>query len=385
MHGWSWVVGLGVLSMTVPGLAASPGKVKSKPAAAARTGDSPYRAAILVDAASGAVLFEKDGHQQAPPASMTKLMLMLLVAEGVRDGKLHWDDPIMASARSTQMGGSQVYLKQGEVFPLSEMMQAIVIHSANDAAVAVAEAVAGSTGAFVERMNGRARQLGMKDTVYQSVHGLPPEAGRPSDLSSPADLAVLAREVVQFPEILKLSSTREATFRDGTLILTNTNRLVRETDWVDGLKTGYTREAGFNVTATAQRDGMRLIAVVMGAPQKADCFAEAARLLNRGFSDYQAMSAVREGDVVANDVAVQGGKPRFVRVVAGRTLRVLARRGQKHAFQMQLSLEPRVAAPLSAKQVVGEVVVRDGESVVGTVPALAADAVERASLWDRVF
>jgi len=345
-----------------------------------------YRAAILVDADTGTVLFEKNPHLKAPPASMTKMMLILLVAERVRDGSMHWDDPITASAWASKIGGSQVYLKQGEVFPLSEMMQAIVIHSANDASVAVAEAVAGSSEAFVDLMNERAKQLGMKDTVYHSVHGLPPGKGQQSDMSSAADLATLARELVKSPEVMKWAGTKEAPFRNGSMTLTNTNRLVRETNWVDGLKTGFYREAGFNVTATGQRDGLRLITVILGAPEKHDCFAEAAKLLNKGFAENKALVAVKRGDTVANDVAVKGGNPRFVRVVAGGNVSVLAKRGEKRNFSVELTLSGDVHAPLKVNDAIGEVVVKDGDVVIGRVPALAAEAAERqTSLWDRLF
>src|SRR5262249_13674784 len=160
-------------------------------------------------------------------------------------------------------------------------------------------------------------ELGMHDTTYYSVHGLPPATGQHQDVSSASDLALLGRELVKFPEIIKWTGTKEAPFRNGTMTLTNTNRLVRETNWVDGLKTGYFGSAGFNVAATGQRDGLRLIAVVLGAPEKQQCFGEAARLLNRGFGEYHAEVAVRQGDTVASDVAVRGGHPRFVRVVAG--------------------------------------------------------------------
>jgi serine-type D-Ala-D-Ala carboxypeptidase (penicillin-binding protein 5/6) len=350
----------------------------------AATGEA-YRAAILIDADSGMVLAEKDPHRQSPPASMTKMMLMLLVAERVREGSLHWDDPIVTSAWASHIGGSQVYLKQGEVFPLSEMMQAICIHSANDAAVAVAEAVAGSSGAFVDLMNQRAKQLGMHDTVYHSVHGLPPAKGQRPDLSSAYDLALLARELVKAPEIMQWAGTRETSFRGGTLTLSNTNRLVKETNWVDGLKTGYYREAGFNVTATGKRDEMRLIAVILGAADKHECFSEAAKLLNRGFADYKALVAVKEGDTVASDVAVDGGKPRFVRVVAGGNVSVVAKRGDKRTFSLELTLADDVHAPLSAKDPVGELVVKEGDVVIGKVPALAAEPVAKTSLWDRLF
>ena len=352
----------------------------------ATTESGEYRAAILMDAGSATVLFEKDAHRQGPPASMTKMMLMLIIAERVRDGSMRWDDPIPTSAWASRIGGSQVYLKEGEVFSLEEMMHAIAIHSANDAAVAVAEAVAGSSEAFVDLMNDRAKELGMNDTHYHSVHGLPPGKGQQPDITSAFDLAKLASELVKFPDIMKWAGTKEAPFRNGTMTLTNTNRLVRETNWVDGLKTGYYREAGFNVTATAQRDGLRLIAVVMGAPEKHHCFSEAARLLNKGFAEYKALVAVKQGDTVANDVAVKGGKPHFVRVVAGGNVSVLAKRAEKRTFSLELALSNDVHAPLSANAPLGEVVVKDGDTVIGRVPALAAEPIEKKTgLWERLF
>ncbi|MBI3785430.1 MAG: D-alanyl-D-alanine carboxypeptidase [Deltaproteobacteria bacterium] len=343
------------------------------------------KSAIVLEPESGLVLFEKDSHHQGPPASMTKMMLMLLVAEGVRNGSLHWNDPVRVSERASKMGGSQVYLKPGEVFTLGEMMAAIVIHSANDAAYAVAERVAGSAPDFVNRMNERARELGLKETQYRSVHGLPPEAGKPADLSSAHDLSLLAQKLIAFPEILKWSGTKKTKFRNDTLILTNTNRLVQENDWIDGLKTGSYGAAGFSVTATGRRDGMRLIAVVMGAPDRNTCFAAAEQLLKNAFAEYQMLAPIHEGDVVANDVAVKRGRPRFVRVVAGGTLTVLSKRGQSRHFGLELSLPPAIEAPLTARQVVGQVIVHEGEHVVGTVPAVAADDVEVGGLWDRVF
>jgi serine-type D-Ala-D-Ala carboxypeptidase (penicillin-binding protein 5/6) len=389
-RGWVWS---GMMLLCVATMLAEPRTGYARNVARRATAESAspaggevYRSAIVMDAQSGTVLFEKDVHRQNPPASMTKMMLMLIVAERVRDGSLHWDDPIATSAWASKVGGSQVYLKQGEVFPLSEMMEAIAIHSANDASVAVAEAVAGSSDAFVELMNQRAKELGMHDTVYHNPHGLPPGKGQQADMSSAYDMAIVARELVKFPEVMKWSSTKEAPFRNGTMTLTNTNRLVRETSWVDGLKTGYYREAGFNVTATAKRDNLRLIAVVMGAPQKRGCFGEAAQLLTKGFGEFKELPAVKKGDVVANDVAVKGGKPGFVRVIAGDNLNVLTKRTDKPNFSVQLVLAGDVQAPLSANAPVGDVIVKEGDTVVGRVPALAADAVEQqSSLWKRLF
>lgn len=368
-------------------LAAPSGARSHKPGdPAASSGTVPYRAYLLMDAASGTVLYEENAHLRQPPASMTKMMLMLLVAERVRDGTLKWDEPVTTSRWASKMGGSQVYLKEGETFTLAEMMQGIIIHSANDASMAVAEHVAGSGDAFVDLMNERAQQLGMKDTTYRSPHGLPPSKGQEPDLTSAHDLAVLARELVKFPEIMKWAGTKEAPFRNGAMTLTNTNHLVRNTNWVDGLKTGYYREAGFCVTATASRNDMRLIAVVLGSTHKQDSFSEAAKLLNKGFANFKLLPAVKKGAVVANDVPVQQGKPKFVRIVAGDDLLVLADKAAKRSFQLELALAGSLTAPLAAQTKVGDIVVKEDGKEIGRVPAVAADAIEKATgLLERFF
>lgn len=347
---------------------------------------APYHAYLLMDAGSGLVLAEENAHLKWPPASMTKMMVMLIVAEHVRDGANKWDEPVTTSRRASKMGGSQVYLKDGEVFPLSEMMQAIIIHSANDAALAVAEHIGGSSEAFVDLMNERAHELGLKDTTYHSPHGLPPGKGQEADMTSAYDLAVLARELVKYPEIMKWAGTKETTFRGGAMILRNTNRLVRDTNWVDGLKTGFYREAGFCVTATAMRNDVRLIAVVLGATRKEDSFNEAAKLLNKGFATYKIIPAVKKGDVVANDVPVQQGKPKFVRIIAGDSVNVLAEKTAKRSFQLELALSSQLTAPLAVGTKVGDVIVKEDGKEIGRVPAITGDAVEKASgLLERFF
>ncbi len=375
-----------ILTSAGPANARTDARAKADANAAGAVGDRSYRAALLMDAASGAVLFEENAHLKWPPASMTKMMLMLIVAERVRDGAAKWDEPVITSRWASKMGGSQVYLKEGEVFPLGEMMQAVVIHSANDASSAIAEHIAGSTEAFVDLMNERAQELGLKDTTYHSPHGLPPAKGQEIDLSSAYDLAVLARELVKFPDIMQWGGTKEAPFRNGAMILRNTNHLVRNTSWVDGLKTGYHRSAGFCVTATGVRNDMRLIAVVLGTVRKQDSFTEAAKLLNKGFATHKLIYAVKKGDVVANDVPVRKGKPKFVRVVAGGEVKVLAEKTAKRTFQLELMLAADLSAPLTAETKVGEVIVKEEGKEIGRVSAVTADAVEKAtSLWDRWF
>jgi D-alanyl-D-alanine carboxypeptidase (penicillin-binding protein 5/6) len=373
-----------LLTALTGGLARARSAGRSNQAAA--DASPPYRAALLMDGSSGAVLYQENAHLQWPPASMTKMMLMLIVAERVRDGSASWDDPVTTSRWASKMGGSQVYLKEGEVFPLGEMMQAIVIHSANDASVAVAEHMAGSADAFVDLMNERARQLGLKDTTYHSVHGLPPAKGQEPDVTSAYDLAMLARELLKYPDIMKWAATKEAPFRGGAMVLRNTNHLVRNTSWVDGLKTGYYREAGFCVTATGLRNGVRLIAVVLGSPRKNDSFNEAAKLLNKGFASFKVLYAVKKGEVVGNDVPVEQGKPKFVRVIAGDDVKVVADKDAKRSFQLELALSGKLQAPLGAQARVGEVIVKEDGKEIGRVPAVTADPVEKtSSLWDRLF
>jgi D-alanyl-D-alanine carboxypeptidase (penicillin-binding protein 5/6) len=339
-----------------------------------------------MEAGSGEILFEDNAHLQRPPASMAKMMLMLIVAEKVASGEMSWDDRIVVSAEAAQMGGSQVYLAAGESFTLRQLMEAIVIHSANDASVAVAEAIAGSRDGFVDMMNARARELGLENTVYHSPHGLPPAPGQESDMTTARDLAVVARRLGQHPQIMAWADTAESTFRDGAFQLVNTNKLVRTTPWVTGLKTGYTREAGFNVTATGERNGMSLIAVILGAPTKKLCFEQAAALLNKGFNGFQPVYAVRKGDIIANDVPVKYGDPRFVRVVAGGDLTVVAKRGAKRNFSLELALPGELQAPLDPSTPVGAVVVHEEGREVGKVPALAGDAVQlQKRFWERFF
>jgi D-alanyl-D-alanine carboxypeptidase (penicillin-binding protein 5/6) len=235
-------------------------------------------------------------------------------------------------------------------------------------------------------MNERARQLGLKDTTYHSVHGLPPAKGQEDDITSAYDLAVLARELLKYPEVMKWAGTKEAPFRGGAMVLRNTNHLVRDTSWVDGLKTGYYREAGFCVTATGLRNGVRLIAVVLGSPRKNDSFNEAAKLLNKGFASFKILYAVKKGEVVGNDVPVNEGKPEFVRVVAGDDVKVVADKDAKRSFQLELALSGKLQAPLGAQAKVGEVIVKEDGKEIGRVPAVTADPVEKAtSLWDRLF
>lgn len=274
-----------LVSMLAILLLASAGAAAAPLAAVSR---SPYAGAIAVDAATGRVLFEDNADAQLYPASVTKLMVLLVLLEAVEAGRLTLNERVAVTAEAAKIGGSQVYLKTGEVFPVEELLYALVIASANDAAAALAIHYAGSKAAFVDLMNARAREIGMKDTVFRSVHGLPPGKGQLPDVSTARDIAALCREILETPRALKYTSTRRHVFRAGTphpFVLTTHNKLLGKVAGCDGLKTGYFRAAGYSIAATAAKNGKRTIAVVLGASNAKVRNAKAKELLVRGLHE----------------------------------------------------------------------------------------------------
>ena len=342
-------------------------------------------ATLLMEADTGAILYEKDSHKQRAPASMVKLMLMLVVMEKVRAGELHLNDTITTSAHASKMGGSQVYLREGETFSLEEMMKAIVIASANDACVAVAEHIAGSVEGFLDLMNDRAKALNLTDSLFASVHGLPPSNGNPPDLTSAHDMAVLARELIKYPEILHWGATKEDNLRDGKFILTNTNKLIYQFPGADGLKTGFHHGAGFNITATAQRDGVRLIAVVMGAPTSTVRFDEAKRLLAMGFNGYKKVVFIRKDAPVGPEIQVSGSTVRKVRAVAQEDLALIVKKGVEKQLVTDVQVPPNIDAPAHRGQVIGEVRVKQQDQILATTAAVVPEEIPQVGLIWRLF
>ena len=249
---------------------------------------SPYAGAIVIDAATGKVLFEHNADGRAYPASITKLMTLLVILDAVGAHRLTLDEPVTVTARAAKTGGSQVYLKQNEVFSVDELLYALVVQSANDAATALAIHYAGSKEAFVVLMNRRAQEIGMKDTVFHSAHGLPPGRGQLPDVSTPRDIAKLCRELLKKPSALKYTSTKQRLFRAHTakpFMMRNHNRLLKNTEGCDGLKTGFFWAAGFSVAATASMKGQRAIAVVLGASNRRVRDAKAKQMLTKGLRE----------------------------------------------------------------------------------------------------
>jgi D-alanyl-D-alanine carboxypeptidase (penicillin-binding protein 5/6) len=378
-----------LLTIMAPGAALARPR-RSHPAPVAKSGKpdnvtQPYAAALLMEPETATVMFENNAHKPWPTASLAKMMIALVVAGKLADGSLKLSDRITTSRKAAEMGGSQVYLKDGETFSLDDMMKAIMVHSANDASVAVAEYVGGSTEAFVQIMNREAAQLGMKDTHYYSVHGLPPAPGQQADVSSAWDEAVLARALTGYPQVMQWASIDTAPFRNGAFVLRNTNHLVRTFPGCDGLKTGFYYEAGFNVVATAHRGGMRLIAVVLGSPRKGENFNSASELLAQGFANYQMRVVGQKGAPIAQALAVSGGSLASFRPVWGGNLSVLQKRGDDAALKMEFHLPDSIVAPIRAGQQVGAGQATSAGKVMASAPLVAPAAIgPRPSLLQRL-
>ncbi len=354
------------------------------PPPATLTGD--FKAAYVVDADTGWPLVAYHERDRRQPASMLKMMTELLVLERVAEGDLHFDDPVKVSAKASNMGGSQVYLKQGEVFTVRELLMALAIHSANDAAVSLAEHVAGSTEAFVDLMNMRARQLGMADTEFHSVHGLPPGWRQKPDLTTARDLSLLARQLITHPEALEWASMAHAPFRDGKFILTNPNKLVGTYRGLDGLKTGYTGPAGFCVTATAIQKGKRLISVVMGCSSDKARATESTRLLSYGFNMYTQVPLVETaGEPLPEPYPVAGGKVKSATLAYGAPLKVSVLRDFQDRVAIRYELPDKIKAPLPAGTTVGSAEAVFAGHVLGTVPVVTRQDILKGNWLDRLF
>ena len=263
--------------------------LNSQSAWAARTkldtlAEDPYMSALVVDAETGKTLFDDNSEAVVYPASVLKLMSLLIILEHIERGTLRLDDMVQVTKEAAQMGGSQVYLDPKEQFSVEDLLYALTVQSANDAAVALATQVAGSKAGFVSLMNARAKELGMNKSHFYSVHGLPPSDGQKPDETTARDLAILARELANKPDVFKYTSTRERNFRDGKFIMRTHNHLLSKVDGCDGFKTGYFKAAGFSIVATAKKNGVRIIAIVMGSKDRKVRDIKATELLAKGFA-----------------------------------------------------------------------------------------------------
>ena len=331
--------------------------------------------AVLMEKETGAILYDQNAHQQLEPASVTKVMTLLLVMEAVDSGRVALDDTVTVSSYAAGMGGSQVYLEEGEQMTVDEMIKCVTVVSGNDCAVALAEHLAGSETAFVAQMNQRARELGMEDTTFLNCTGLPAQG----HVTSAYDIALMSRELIlNHPSIRDYATIWMDSIRGGEFGLTNTNRLIRFYPGATGLKTGSTDGALYCMSATAERDGMELIAVVMKAPTTSQRFEDAKALLDYGFAHYSLTSVYPEAPLAPVDVllGVQGQ----VQPQLQRDCRLLVRRGEEGQITTRLTLADNVEAPVDQGQTLGQMEVYVGEELRDTVPILASRAVDRLSV-----
>ena len=330
--------------------------------------------AILMEKETGTVLFAKDEHKQLEPASVTKVMTLLLTMEAVDSGQLKYDDMVTASAHACSMGGSQIWLKENEQLSVSDMLKAVCVVSANDCAVALAETVAGSEDAFVERMNQRAAELGMRDTTFQNATGLP-AAGH---VTSAYDIALMSRELIlNHPDIRQYTTIWMDTLRNGESQLVNTNRLVRFYEGATGLKTGSTDSALYCLSATAEREGMELIAVIMKGATSAQRFEDAQALLSHGFASYALRKIVP--DQALPPVPVELGAQATVQPVPGEGGTLLLEKTKAGNLTQSVALEESVPAPVALGDRLGTLTVSSGEETVAEIPLLAGEEVPRVT------
>jgi D-alanyl-D-alanine carboxypeptidase (penicillin-binding protein 5/6) len=334
-------------------------------------------AGVLVDNATGQILWAKNADQRKAPASITKIMTMLLIMEALDAGRISTKDVVTASRRAASFGGSNIFLKEGERMTVDEMLKAIAIFSANDASVAMAEYLAGSVEGFVDAMNKRAKQLGMNATYFQNPEGLPAPVGAQGNYSTPSDIAIMARELLKHPRILHYSSMKSSTLRGGKFRLDNTNHLIGRFPGADGLKTGHTEEAGWSLVGTAKRGDLRLISVVLDTDSDDARVTQSALLLDYGFRSYQRIPLVKKGAEVARFNVPGGG--RDVIALAGEDLRALVRRGEKPEVRMEFERRPGLKAPVNQGDEVGRAVAVVGGKRVGSVPAVAKETVKKAN------
>lgn len=333
------------------------------------------KSAVLMEATTGKVLYAQNPDEALPPASVTKIMTLLLVMEAIDAGKIALSDMVSASEYAASMGGSQVYLKVGETMSVEDMLKSVVISSANDAAVALAEFVSGDVNTFVKQMNERAKELGMTSTVFENVTGLDDTAEH--HLTSARDIALMSRALIAHPTILKYSSIWMDTIRDGAFGLTNTNRLVRFYRGATGLKTGSTSKAGFCVSVTAERDGLSLICVIMGAESRDVRNAQATKLLDWGFANYASFCA--EGQSVGEIRVLGGVQSRCT--VGYDTFNAVLPKGSVGKIEQKIEIDEQAAAPIKVGEEVGRVqYLLDGE-VIGEVPVVAKQDVAKIGFW----
>lgn len=336
--------------------------------------------AILIERDTGAVLFEKNSDEKLPPASMTKVMTMILIMDALNKGKITLNDKVRASEYAASMGGSQIFLEEGEVMTVDDLLKGVALASGNDASVALAEHIAGTNEAFVKMMNDKAKELGLKNTHFVNATGLPAK----DHYTTARDMALMAQELLKYEKITNYTGKYEDYLRENTdkrFWLVNTNKLVKFYPGVDGLKTGYTHEAKYCLTATAEKDGMRVIAVVMGAPSTKVRNTQVSQMLDYAFANYDT-EQVYERNQIIDEAPVQKGVTKTVHLATSETVSVLLKKGEKKGkVDVDIKVKENLVTPIKKGDVLGTLVVKNNGQTVMNSPLVASENVPAASWW----
>jgi len=335
------------------------------------------KSAILVDFDTGKILYEKNSHEKLPPASITKIMTMILICEAIEKGRIKLSDKVIASQNASSLGGSQIYLKENEEMTVEELLKSIAIASANDACVALAEHIAGSVQEFVYMMNKKAKELGMLDTNFVNPYGLDAE----NHYTSAYDVAIMSRELLKHKIIRKYLTTWVDTIREGKFGLTNTNKLVRFYKGCTGVKTGSTDKAKFCVSASALRNGLHLIAVIMGAPDSKTRFNDAAKLLDWGFANFSMYSPYSKGFCFGK-VKVINGIEKEVVVILSTDVKLLVKKGDESTVESKVTLSQQISAPVKTGQKIGKLELWKDGKLLGAYDLIAKKDVQKRNLFD---
>ena len=341
------------------------------------------KSAIMIEASTGEILFQKNAYEKLPPASMTKMMSILLILEEIEKGNLKWDDEIVASETAASMGGSQIFLEAGEKMTVTELLKGISIASGNDATVAMAEKIAGTEEAFVKRMNERAKGLGLKNTHFVNSTGLDID----NHYSSAYDMSLIAKELVKHEKILEFTGTYEEYLRkdsDNPFWLVNTNRLVRFYKGVDGLKTGYTSSAGYCLTATAKRDDMRLITVVMNEPDTSKRSSDTTKMLDYGYNVYTVENIIDNSTTIDKN-KVELGKKEEVDIISKETITILRKKSDKDRNIVYKANIDKIVAPVKKGDKVGTIDILEDNKVISTIEATVKEDINKASIFTILY
>ncbi|NLI59917.1 MAG: D-alanyl-D-alanine carboxypeptidase [Clostridiales bacterium] len=336
--------------------------------------------ALLMDYDTGTILYEKNIHEKLPIASITKVMTTLLTLEAIAEGRIDLEDEVTVSEYAAGMGGSQVFLEAGEILPVSAILKAIIVASANDASVAIAEKISGTVETFVNSMNKKANELGMENTHFSDCTGLSDDG----NYSTVYDISIMSREILKYPLFFNWSTIWLENLEESAnnTMLTNTNRLVRFYDGCDGIKTGFTSKAKHCLTASAKRGNLRLISIVLAAPTSQVRFSEASKLMDYGFANYEAIPLIKKDSPIEKDIMVTGGKEKEITGLAAEDFSILQQKGQSDEYLTMNIIDQPIKAPIEKGQKIGYISIeRDGKKI-GTVDILADRDIEKASIYD---